>query len=154
MLDRGSFDADRLDPQAAAVLALFEYMIGNTDWSITAFHNMKVMRVGLEYYPIPYDFDFSGLVDAPYAGPDPSLAHLIDSVRERLFRGICSDRIDYLALFDLLNQRREAILDLIRTQPGLSEDNRASAAGYVEGFFREIQDPEQAQRKFTRICRG
>ncbi|MGK7369330.1 MAG: hypothetical protein ACNS64_03875, partial [Candidatus Halalkalibacterium sp. M3_1C_030] len=71
------------------LLAIFQYMMGNTDWSIPGLHNIKlVMPVGEQTpYAIPYDFDWSGIVDARYAEPNPVLN--IRSIRQRLFRGFC-----------------------------------------------------------------
>ena len=55
-------------------MMLFEYMIGNTDWSTYALHNMELVRKeDGDHLPIPYDFDFSGLVNTIYANPDPKL---------------------------------------------------------------------------------
>ena len=73
--------ADRLEPEAASRFSLFQYLIGNVDWAATAgpdpnecCHNVKLIApepLGAEDYivPLPYDFDSSGLVDAPYAAP-------------------------------------------------------------------------------------
>ena len=60
---------------------IFQYLVGNGDWSHTHFHNVKLMRVGFEYFPVPYDFDFTGFVDAPYATPPEGSG--LDGVRDR-----------------------------------------------------------------------
>ncbi len=153
MIEVSSAPADEFKPEQAGLMYLFQYMIGNVDWSMVTFHNVKAMRIGREYFPIPYDFDFSGLVNAPYAGPNPQVADEIRSVRERLFRGICSDRIDYGALFAHVIERREAILDLIRGQSGLTERNIDSAVDYVEEFYDVINNPRRARREILEACR-
>jgi hypothetical protein len=127
-------------------------MIGNTDWSMAAFHNVKVARIGTDYFPIPYDFDFSGLVNAPYAGPNPALAHLHSSVRERLYRGFCSDRIDFDEIFGLYQDKREPILEMIRTQPGFSQRSVSTAVRYIEDFYRELDNPEWFKLLIQRQC--
>jgi hypothetical protein len=144
---------DSFEPQQAGLLYLFQYMISNADWSVVAFHNTRALRVGSEYFPIPYDFDFSGLVDAPYAGPNPAHANEQTSVRDRLYQGFCSDRIDYEALFQLFSGRREAIRELIRTQPGLWERNADEAIRFLDEFFREIGSPASARDRFLRACK-
>jgi hypothetical protein len=153
MLEVPQASPDQFQPRQAGLMYLFQYMIGNTDWSMVGFHNTKVMRIGREYFPVAYDFDFSGLVNAPYAGPNPTLAHLHDSVRERVFRGFCSARIDYDELFDLFQERREPILDMIRTQPGLSERSANTAVRYIQEFYRELDNPGRFKSKIQAACR-
>ncbi len=153
MVEVAQAPAEQFHPQQAGLLYLFQYMIGNTDWSMVAFHNTKVMRIDRDYYPIPYDFDFSGLVDAPYAGPNPALAEEHQTVRQRVYQGFCSDRIDYDALFALFKDRQEAMEDLIRTQPGLSRPNAEDALRYLGQFFREIGNPTEARARIRQSCR-
>jgi hypothetical protein len=153
MLEVPAANPEDFDPEQAGLMYLFQFMIGNTDWSLVRFHNMKLIRIGWDYLPIPYDFDFSGFVDAPYAGPNPALAQRISSVRERLFWGICSDRIDYTSLFSRFNELHSSILDLIRSQPGLEEKNVRLAVDYIEGFYRIINDGGRADRMILGACR-
>src|SRR6185295_640473 len=77
-----------VDPGTLMPMTLFQYMIGNTDFSIFSLHNVKIVqRPDKSLHPVPYDFDFSGLVRAPYAAPDKAL--MLPSVRDRLYRGPC-----------------------------------------------------------------
>lgn len=140
-------------PRQAGLMYLFQYLIGNTDWSIVQSHNVKNLRIGGGYYPIPFDFDFSGFVDASYAGPSPLLTRWITKVRDRHFWGICSDEIDYPALFSHFNQQREAILELIRNQAGLKAWNRQLATRYVESFYAIINSERDADFNIVNGCR-
>jgi hypothetical protein len=153
MLEVPAADPASFVQEQVGLLYLFEFMIGNTDWSAMAFHNVKLLRVEWEYMPIPYDFDFSGFVDAPYAGPNPILAGRISSVRERLFWGICSDHIDYPSLFARFNELHDEILSLVQTQPGLTERNARSGIDYLDGFYRIINDERASDRRIMRACR-
>jgi hypothetical protein len=144
-------DPSEFQQQAAGRMYLFQYLIGNEDWSMTHFHNIQLVRLGLDYFAVPYDFDFSGFVDAPYAEPNPEIG--IDNVRDRLFFGPCSDRIDYGALFAEFNGQREAILDLIGSETLLIERNIRSAQRYVEDFYEILNNPRQAERLILRACR-
>jgi hypothetical protein len=153
MLEVPAANPEDYPPQQIGLVSLFQFMIGNTDWSALRFHNVKLIRVGWEYLPIPYDFDFSGLVDAPYAGPNPLIAHRIRAVRERLYWGICSDRIDFPKLFSLFNEHRASILDLIRTQPGLKERSIRLATNYIEEFYEIINDEHEADWQIQNACR-
>src|SRR5256885_2062303 len=76
------------DPDQVGLIAVFEYMIANTDWSVGGLHNIVLTEdTSGTVYPVPYDFDWSGVISTPYARPDARLN--ITSVRQRLFRGYC-----------------------------------------------------------------
>ena len=154
-----SMEATRASPanfvqQQAGLMYVFQYLIGNTDWTIRRFHNVKLVRIGRDYYPVPYDFDFSGLVDAPYAGPNPVVGNRIMNVTERLFWGVCSEEIDYRAIFARFNEEREGIEELIQTQPGLTDSNARKAWDFLESFYEVINSDPQADRRILRECRG
>jgi hypothetical protein len=144
---------DDFVPQDLGLMYLFQYLVGNTDWSVVGLHNIKALRVGGRHYAIPYDFDMSGLVDAPYAGPDPVVARYVSRVRDRHYWGICSDRIDYPSLFSRFNQHRTSILDLIRNQEGLSGWNVYRGTSYVDSFFDILNDKRDADFKIVNGCR-
>ncbi len=132
---------------------LFQFMVGNVDWGTGSSHNVKILLKDREYYTIPYDFDFSGLVDAPYAGPSTLTVNLHDSVRERVYWGACMPGLDYQKLFARFNKEREAILALARNQVGLSERNVESAVRYLEEFYDIINDSRKANRAIINACR-
>ena len=78
---------DVMNPDLMRIVDVFQYMIGNTDWSVTGLHNILLLKTENDYYPIPFDFDWTGLVNARYATPDPGLR--LRSVEDRYYRGIC-----------------------------------------------------------------
>ena len=139
-------DAPTLDQ-----MALFEYAIGNTDWSIYALHNVRVIRQdnGI-VLPVPYDFDFSGLVDASYAIPPPQLA--IKSVRERLFRGPCRPRDVLTERLTLWQARRAAIFNEVGQVQGLEPREAQYTREYLTEFFDMLNDPRQVKRAFVDGC--
>jgi hypothetical protein len=148
---RGNFDPDRLDPQAAARLALFQFMIGNTDWSIVRERNTMLMQSSEgRQLPVPYDMDMSGLVDAEYAGPAPGLP--IDSVRERYFLGHCQPGIDWEDLFADFNSKRDAILELDDRLPGFSRSSQRWIHRYLESFFDILDSVDQRREQITAAC--
>ena len=132
---------------------VFQFMIGNVDWGTGSNHNAKIVRTDQGHLPIPYDFDFSGLVDAPYAGPNELTEPFHDSVRERVYWGVCMPAIDYQGVFDRFNQKRDAILDQARNQAGLSKYNVESAVDYLEEFYQIINDPRDARAVIIGACR-
>jgi len=145
--------AAQFQQDQAGLMYIFQFMIGNTDWSMTQFHNTKVMGVRGKYFSVPYDFDWSGLVDAPYAGPNPRIANLIDNVRQRLYMGHCDERIQYQMLFDRFREKEAEILALPLSFPGLKEDNQRSSVGYLEDFFQIIDREAASRNQIVRACR-
>lgn len=105
------------------------------------------------YHPVPYDFDWTGLVDAPYAAPNHLTAPYHDSVRERLYWGVCLPEIDFQRQFDRFNEVRETVLDQVRNQIGLEERNVRSAVRYLEEFYEIIGDPWDARAVIITQCR-
>ena len=152
-LDIPGAGAKAFEPEQMAVLFLFQYLIGNIDWSTANMQNLKVIRVEEDHFAVPYDFDWSGLVDAPYVGPSPLTERLHDSVRERLYLGVCWEELDLQATFTHFEQKKGAILQVVREVPGLTEHNVRSAAEYIEDFYDFIRDPKRAEGDIRQMCR-
>ena len=140
-----------VDAQTLDQMALFEYAIGNTDWSMYALHNVRVIRQDNgTVLPVPYDFDFSGLVDASYAMPPPQLA--IKSVRQRVFRGPCRPPDVITGRLTLWQERRAAILNEVGQVQGLDPREAQYTREYLTEFFDMINDPRQVKRALIDAC--
>ena len=75
-----------LDASSAVILGLFQFMIGNTDWSVPGLHNIELVETATgDYLGVAYDYDWTGAIDARYAEPAATLG--IRNVRQRLWRG-------------------------------------------------------------------
>lgn len=141
-----------LDGLSSARVELFQYMIGNTDFSVVNFHNVELIRLpDGTYHPVPYDFDFSGLVDAPYATPSAVLG--TRSVRERVYRGFCRPGVDASALFEAFRAIRESATRLFREQPELEPKRAESAIRYLDEFYRTIESRRAREALIERRCR-
>lgn len=142
---------DDVEFQTLDRMAIFEYMIGNTDWSIYALHNVRlVVSDSVGVLPIPYDFDFSGLVNAPYAGPAPQLQ--IRSVRERLYRGPCRTWDEVAPSVAAFNALKETIMGLPAKIPGLERGEVRDAEEFLSGFFQTTANAGDAKRAFIDGC--
>jgi hypothetical protein len=142
------FELDQL-----SLFYLYQFLVGNVDWGTRVGHNIKILNMDWEYYPIPYDFDWTGFVDAPYSGPNELTVDLHRSVRERVYWGVCLPGIDYPGLYLKFNEKRDAILDVINRPIGLSEDNVKAAVAYVDEFYDIINDQRRSDRMIKRACR-
>lgn len=139
------------DPISATTAAVFQYMIGNPDWSDVAGHNVEILDRGGSALSVPYDFDFSGIVDAPYATPPPNFGR--DSVRDRYYRGWCANPIVTRLVLERFREARGEIMAVWNTFAGLSDETRRRTVRYLEEFFDAIETGERAQRRFLRDCR-
>jgi hypothetical protein len=134
-----------LDQESLTMMALFEFMIGNTDYSILRLHNVRLMQdPARKLYPVPYDFDFSGLVDTTYAIPDKRLG--ITSVRERLYRGPCRTEEELAPVVDHFRSKRDEIIKLYDSLPELGTGGRKQARGYIEEFYSLLEKKDRAKR--------
>jgi hypothetical protein len=140
-----------LDPREATLNAVFQYMIGNTDWGEDTGHNMELIHAPGVVRAVPFDFDYAGLVDAMYAATDPRLGS--DSVRERRFRGWCFAPVYRDAALRVLQEARPAVDALLGAVPGLHPDSHLDAAAYLESFWEDVETPERAERRMYRDCR-
>jgi hypothetical protein len=151
----------QLDAASSARAAIFEYMIGNLDWSMraahageTCCHNFKLMAAApnaqTALVPVPYDFDYSGLVNAPYALPPEGIA--VSSVRERRYRGYCFHNSAALAAAEEFRAKRGDLLAALAAVPQLDEGKRRGAATYLESFFRDIATDEDVTKRLLKTC--
>ena len=133
----------QIDPAAGARFGVFEYMISNYDWSMRAApkgeeccHNGRLLAGAGLYQPVPYDFDYSGLVDAPYAVPPEGFP--INNVRQRSYRGYCIHSAQARSFAAQLAPRRAEFTGLFATIPGLDARTQARATSYIQAFFADI----------------
>jgi hypothetical protein len=126
-----------VDPQKLTLDMVFEYMIGNTDFSMYALHNIRLVRTpDRVVFTVPYDFDLSGLVNTSYAIPDR--AFLIKSVRDRVYRGPCRPIEEVEPVLAVFRSHKSEILALYDSLPELDPAYRRDAKDYLEQFFRTI----------------
>ena len=133
-------------------LAVFEYLIGNTDWSVPYLHNIKLAYKDSTSTPIaiPYDFDHSGMVDAPYAVPPEQLE--LTSVRQRRYRGYCQPMDTFKPTFDLFNKLKDDIYKIYTDCPYIDEKYKKSTIKYLDDFYKVINTPKIAEKEFGFPC--
>ena len=140
-----------LDDQYSTLFSFFQYFIGNCDWKVSALHNVTLLRQGVRYpIAVPYDFDWAGVVDPPYAVPPAALG--TGDVRERVFISPCRTAYDIERTIEILQERKEAIYALYSDLSALDEHARSRCLEYLEEFYDLIGDPDEVRRTFHRSC--
>lgn len=134
-------------------MAVFEYLIGNTDWSVPYLHNVKLFArdsMGIAT-TVPYDFDHAGIVGAPYAHPAEELE--MKSVQERRYRGHCmKDMKEFEAVIAHYNRLKKDIYSLYTGCDLLEERYVKSTIAYLDEFYKTINNSKAWQREFAFPC--
>ena len=146
-----------VEPLQASLVYIFNYLIGNTDWSLVTAdedeyccHNLHLFSGEQGTFTIPYDLDLSGLVNARYAEPDPSLG--IDRVTRRLYRGYCVSPEALASALDQIIGLKAEILAVPAAVAGLSDREAERAREYLEGFFDQAENRDRLLSRFEQRC--
>ena len=142
------------DPSYMTLVAVFQYLIGNTDWSVWKRHNIALFQQVAEprrLLAVPYDYDFSGAVNAPYATPPEQLK--IQSVRQRVYRGFCQPDSILTRVLDRFRVAKDSIYAAVRAVPDLPERDARNVLGYFDDFYKVLDNPGATNREFVRGCR-
>jgi hypothetical protein len=139
------------DKDALTTMMLLEYMLGNTDYSIWTLHNVVIVEdKRRKFFPVPYDFDLSGMVHARYAAPDPRLS--LRSVTDRLYRGPCRTVDEFDAAAEPFRAHKSEMMGAIDAAGELSGTHKSEMKDYLESFFRRIATPQAIKRTFVDGC--
>ena len=138
------------EPKACVRHALFQYMIGNTDFSQAHRHNVKLMFIDLKMIPIPYDFDMAGLVNTSYATVAEILEEKkgITDVTQRIYRGFERDAIVFTEVRQEFIALKSEMMSLFDTHAFLFDNPKEfeQAKDFLSSFFEILED----DNKFTR----
>lgn len=141
---------ENTDRRQMTLVAMFEYMIGNTDWSVYANHNIKLLQdtgnVSAKPYAVAYDFDFSGLVNAPYATPDPLLG--TETVSVRVYRGFPREIAELKEMAALFISKKDAVYAAINDSKYLDSRTKKDMIGYLDDFYSLIKDDRKMKTEF------
>lgn len=133
-------------------VSLWEFWIGNTDWSVAALHNIELFRNAEgDYLPVAYDFDWSGAVNARYSFPNPTLG--IRTVRERLHRGPCRTAAEWAPTIAHFTSRKAAV-DSVWAAPiqGLDPKRRDDSKAYLDQLWPILSDARRFERMVVNVC--
>lgn len=156
-LETKSLSYEKLDSKQTNLINLFQYLIGNTDYSLirgpaddNCCHNSVPFSDGNTVSPVPYDFDFAGLVDAPYADPNPQLK--LRDVRTRLYRGRCRNNEHLTGSIARIMGKQAEIYALVDELGDFDRNSRQSVTRYLDAFFKEISNEKSIQKRLVKKC--
>lgn len=134
-------------------MAVFQFMIGNTDWSVPYMQNIKLITKDSAKapFPIPYDFDHAGIVSAPYALPAEELG--MSSVRERRYRGLCeANKNNFAETFTLFNKLKDDFYSVYTNCKLLNARYVKFVTKYLDDFYNIINKDKSIEQEFGNPC--
>lgn len=150
-----------LSPADAARFAVFQYMISNLDWAMqagpagdTCCHNSRLIAPAgsAALTTVPYDFDYAGFIDAPYAVPPEGIK--VSSVKSRYYRGFCRHNAEALRAAADIRAQRPAMLAVLQQIPQLKEGTRRKASAFLERSFADIATDQAVTANLLKTCIG
>ncbi len=130
-----------IDPESLNILCLFQYFIGNEDWFLANLHNLKVIDKiddnSILLNVVPYDFDYSGLVNAVYAVPNEEYG--LQSIQERIYSGPCRTEEEFKRVTDLFLSKKDEFYAVINDCEQLSEKTRKKLTKYLDSYFDQYK---------------
>jgi len=145
---------DDVLPEPLLRVSLWNYWIGNTDWSVAALHNIELFRHPAgDFETVAYDYDWSGAVNTRYSFPNPMLG--LRNVRERLHRGPCRTAVQWAPTIAHWQSKRAAIDSIWAAPfPGLDDRRRADTKAYLDEIWPILADPAKFDREVVRKCQA
>ena len=141
--------------QQMTIVALFQYMIGNTDWAVPNGHNIRLLQLKKDSlafpYAIPYDFDYAGLVDADYAVPAEEIGTKL--VTERVYRGFPRTLPELQQALTIFRQQKESIYGIVKNFPLLEPSNKKKMISYLDEFYSMIEIERLVRTTFIENAR-
>jgi hypothetical protein len=152
LLDLKMVDEERVDQEHFLRMAMFNYLILNTDYSVPIVHNIELVSV--DHFsppiPVPYDFDWSGMINVPYESP---YATGKTRYSGRQYKGPCLRRKELEPAFMEMHEKREELYRLYREFPSLDEELRSRNIQELDLFFALISNRKLVRRAFISDCR-
>lgn len=132
--DCNGMDLAKMDTDAEELMAVFQYMIGNEDWDLTMVRNLKMFKKDGQIIPVPYDFDFAGLVNARYAIPNVSYG--MTSMVDRAYFGTSQADEDLTETMKYFDSKRKALISVVKGFKEINFEERATIVSYLQSFYK------------------
>lgn len=154
---KGQIHPLNLDNLTATRVALFQFMISNTDYSSGYQHNGKIIFVDKKLIPIPFDFDMSGLVDTSY-----SMVSIVQyeeltitDVTQRLYRGFKRDKKYLYQGRKEFIAKKEEVFELINSLEPFFENpiKFTQAKKFISEFYIILYNDERFKKEIVDIAR-
>jgi hypothetical protein len=114
-------------------------------------HNIKLVgRPDSTFTAVPYDFDYSGLVNAPYAVPNPDF--FLSSVKDRYFMLEDVSEQELVRTAQNFSKKKKNFYRVVDSFKLLSRDDREEVRGFLDQFFEMTKDSIWPQAVLAQIA--
>jgi hypothetical protein len=146
----------QMEPVQMARVAVFNYMIGNTDWSVPFQHNVKLLKTLTELsdkgIPVAYDFDYSGMVNTMYSAPAELLP--IKNVAERYYLGMCYSDGELEPIISEFMGLKDQFLEIVNDFDYLSQRDKKQVEDYINSFYKMNKNQHLLISDLNRTCKS
>lgn len=127
---------------------VFQFMIGNVDWIIPTCKNIEIIQLkDNTLIPVPYDFDYSGIVNPSYAKPITAFNQV--TVTDRYFLGHKKELKELMPVFELFKQKEAIFIDIISSFEYLPKMERKILLRYLKSFYKILDNPKKIKKVFV-----
>ncbi len=143
IVEKGIIRAEGLDRNSYLIVAFFQFMIGNNDWSISGRHNIKTIKLPFKdrLVAVPYDFDYSGIVNQRYSTPEDQFPRMDLSMRKLRLQSIGKEESDWIISF--YNEKKSQLIEICEMATYLQPEERKSFQKSIEDFYKIINSRKQ-----------
>ena len=134
-------------------LALFQYMIGNTDWGVPTLHNIKLITKTStsRAVAVPYDFDWASFVNAPYAVPNSKFE--LKDIHQRLYRGFKRTSEELISILKEFKMKKHLFYNLYKNTNLLNPSEKNRILDDLDDFYEIINDKRLIKHEFIDLAR-
>jgi hypothetical protein len=155
-VDLENYGQKHIEPEIIDKIAIFNYMIGNTDWAVPLQHNIQLYTNPLEdtrkyLTAVAYDFDYNGIVNSSYAIPVEELN--ISSFRNRVFQGLCRTDDEWLKTLEIFRDKEDEFREIIISSPLLNRDSKKYMLSFLDDFYVMLKNPGGILKDFRSTCK-
>jgi hypothetical protein len=159
IIELKTLNQNHIMPKVIDRLAIFNYLVSNWDWSVPGQHNVEILKplsydAGPLGLAVPYDFDLTGIVNAEYAVPPPEIG--IQTIRERLFSGLCRTKEVYTGDLREFTDKKEKLYAVINDCPYLNQRSKKDITNYMDEFYDQLEKPKSLNNlleDFLKTCK-
>lgn len=133
--------------------AFFQYLLGNTDFSVAYQHNGKLLYVNKEIIPLPYDFDMTGWVNPSYATVNTTLG--INSVQDRKYRGFKREQQYFDEVRQQFLDQKADLMKMISSFEGefSNQSEYENMFEFLKSFYDVLEDDSKFQKSIVEDSR-
>jgi hypothetical protein len=150
-----TLQASQMNSTDLARVAVFNYMIGNTDWSVTSQHNVKILKsaevISDKGIPVTYDYDYAGLVNTVYSAPSKDIP--IMTVQERYYQGLCMSDEELKPVIEEFKELKGQFLSTISEYEYLTKSDKKWSESYISSFYKRFEYQSMLLSDLNRTCR-